>query len=65
MSRLLFLGIEADDQFRTLDSDSNTHNIYALGPLLKGKLWESTAVNELRTQAERLAEIISRDLKVA
>ncbi len=61
----LFLGIEADDQFRTLDSDSNTHNIYALGPLLKGKLWESTAVNELRTQAERLAEIISIDLEVA
>lgn len=61
----LFLGIEADDQFRTLDSDSNTHNIYALGPLLKGKLWESTAVNELRSQAERLAEIISRDIEVA
>ena len=61
----LFLGIEADDQFRTLDSDSNTHSIYALGPLLKGKLWESTAVNELRTQAERLAEIISLDLAVA
>jgi len=61
----LFLGIEADDQFRTLDNDSNTHNIYALGPLLKGKLWESTAVNELRIQAERLAEIISRDAEVA
>lgn len=39
----------------------NTHNItklYAIGNLLRGELWESTAVNELRSQTEILAQEI-------
>ncbi len=33
-------------------------NLFTLGSNLKGELWESTAVNELRDQAEKLAEKI-------
>lgn len=36
-------------------------NIYALGPLLKGILWESTAVPEIRVQAQNLAAKIISD----
>jgi uncharacterized NAD(P)/FAD-binding protein YdhS len=36
-------------------------HLYAIGPLLKGMLWESTAVNELRQQAKDLAAVICRD----
>ena len=32
--------------------------MYAMGPLLKGSLWETTAVPELRSQAMRIAEIL-------
>ena len=53
----LQLGIKTDiDSFRILDSKENPHpNIYAIGGLLKGELWESTAVSELRVQSKRLA----------
>jgi uncharacterized NAD(P)/FAD-binding protein YdhS len=30
--------------------------LYALGPLLRGGLWESVAIPEIRVQAERLAQ---------
>jgi uncharacterized NAD(P)/FAD-binding protein YdhS len=36
-------------------------NIYTLGPLLKGILWESTAVPEIRVQAQKLAAKIISD----
>ena len=32
--------------------------LWALGPLLKGALWESTAIPEIRDQAARLAEVV-------
>jgi len=32
-----------------------SNRLFTLGPLRKGELWESTAVPELRVQAERLA----------
>ena len=44
----------------------NTHNIkklYAIGNLLRGELWESTAVNELRSQTEKVAQEIIRTEK--
>ena len=33
-------------------------NLFTLGSNLKGELWESTAVNELRQQANAIADII-------
>jgi uncharacterized NAD(P)/FAD-binding protein YdhS len=54
----LKLGIEASPiSFETINQrgEINT-NLYVIGSHLKGKLWESTAVNELRTQAKLLAE---------
>ena len=31
------------------------HQIYAIGPLRRGTLWESTAIPEIRSEAEKLA----------
>lgn len=56
----LKLGIVTDtDTFRVIDANGNPHhNLYTLGGNLKGELWESTAVNELRIQVENLAELL-------
>lgn len=54
----LKLGITADTEtFQVINSDGKPHeSLFTLGSNLKGELWESTAVNELRGQAEKLAE---------
>lgn len=54
----LKLGIRADTKtFKIINSDGTPHsNLFTIGSNLKGELWESTAVNELRKQAEKLAE---------
>jgi len=53
------LGIEATAEGRIIDHDGNeSKSIFTLGSLLKGKLWESTAIPELRKQAERVAELL-------
>jgi uncharacterized NAD(P)/FAD-binding protein YdhS len=54
----LKLGISANTQtFQVINSIGEAHkNLFTLGSNLKGELWESTAVNELRDQAEQLAE---------
>ncbi len=63
----LKLGIRTDvSTFRILKKDGTFHrNLFTLGGFLKGELWESTAVNELRTQAKNLAknlcELINND----
>ncbi|MCP4172895.1 MAG: FAD-dependent oxidoreductase [Fuerstiella sp.] len=55
----LDLGIQVDDDFAVIDKDGNTSSgLYAIGPLLKGSLWETTAVPELRGQAMRVAEVL-------
>jgi uncharacterized NAD(P)/FAD-binding protein YdhS len=53
----LKLGISADTQsFQVLSASGEIHpTLFTLGANLKGELWESIAVNELRSQAERLA----------
>jgi uncharacterized NAD(P)/FAD-binding protein YdhS len=57
----LKLGITANTEtFQILRSDGKPHpHLFTLGSNLKGELWESTAVNELREQAEKLAEQLS------
>jgi uncharacterized NAD(P)/FAD-binding protein YdhS len=54
----LKLGINTNTEtFQVKKADGTCHsNLFTLGGNLKGELWESTAVNELRIQAERLAE---------
>ncbi|MCU0327984.1 MAG: FAD/NAD(P)-binding protein [Chitinophagales bacterium] len=63
MQDKLKLGIRADTEtFQILNSQGKPHhNLYTLGANLKGELWESTAVNELRAQAEKLAEFLLND----
>ena len=54
----LKLGIEASPiSFETMNQMGEMNSgLYVIGSHLKGKLWESTAVNELRTQTKQLAE---------
>lgn len=59
----LFLGIRASVNNFTVINNRNIKRFYALGTLLKGELWESTAVNELREQAKQLALTIQKELK--
>lgn len=60
----LKLGLEVNDLFQIIDEEENPQEqMFAIGNLLKGKLWESTAVNELRLQAEQIALQIIKQLK--
>jgi uncharacterized NAD(P)/FAD-binding protein YdhS len=53
----LSLGLDVDSTGALIDfSGSPSSFLYAIGPIRKGSLWESTAVPELRTQASQLAE---------
>ncbi|HEX4121495.1 MAG TPA: FAD/NAD(P)-binding protein [Verrucomicrobiae bacterium] len=57
------MGIKVAPNFSVVDRDGNSSEIlFALGSLLKGTLWESTAVPELRSQTFRLAETIAGQL---
>ena len=53
----LDMGIRVDDRFAAIQSDGMASSVlFAIGPLLRGSLWETTAVPELRVQAMRVAE---------
>jgi uncharacterized NAD(P)/FAD-binding protein YdhS len=69
LQRLLLMGFASYDPLRIGISTDNhgcvigafgksTANLYALGPLRKATLWETTAVPEIREQALELAERI-------
>ena len=50
------IGLACDTDGALMDSAGRVSDrLFTLGPLRKGELWESTAVPELRVQAERLA----------
>ncbi|MCC7509179.1 MAG: FAD-dependent oxidoreductase [Planctomycetes bacterium] len=52
----LAMGLDTDDRGALIGSDGKASQVlFTLGPALKGKLWETTAVPELRTQARDLA----------
>jgi uncharacterized NAD(P)/FAD-binding protein YdhS len=57
------LGIDAEpDTLRVLDSSgSASRPVFALGPILRGVLWETIAVPEIRNQAAQLAERLLAD----
>lgn len=55
------MGIKVQQNFAVVDCMGRaSESIYALGSIMKGTLWESIAVPELRSQAFRLAETICR-----
>jgi uncharacterized NAD(P)/FAD-binding protein YdhS len=57
------LGVRATADFAALDRDgARSKWLMVLGPPLKGTLWETTAVPELRAQAFRVAEVIVAEL---
>lgn len=57
----LGLGIRCDSRGRVISKQGEVHgNLYAMGALRVGDLWESTAVAELRIQAQELAQIIAQ-----
>jgi uncharacterized NAD(P)/FAD-binding protein YdhS len=59
----LKLGINADiETLQVLNAAGHRNsNLFTIGPPLKGMLWETIAVNELRIQAEKLsARILTR-----
>ncbi len=52
----LGLGVDVDERLQVRDrSGSAVPGLYCLGPLLRGQLWEITAVPELRAAARTLA----------
>lgn len=54
------LGVEVSDEFALIGADAAaSKNIYALGGLCKGLLWEITAVPDIRAQAAKLARHIA------
>jgi len=53
------MGVRVDADHSVIDRDGQRSEILlALGPLLRGTLWETIAVPELRSQARRTAETI-------
>ncbi|MFG0290653.1 MAG: FAD/NAD(P)-binding protein [Rhodopirellula sp. JB044] len=53
------MGIAVSDEFEVLDAnDQASPFLHAIGPILKGTLWESIAVPELRQQAFHVAQSI-------
>ena len=53
----LALGLDVDANGALLDSNNSPSRcLYAIGPLRKGRLWETTAVPDLRVQAAELAK---------
>ena len=60
----LKLGLEADPRSLLVKGkDKNViDSFYAIGGLLRGVLWESTAIPEIRTQAKIIADHISESL---
>ena len=60
----LDLGIQVGTDFAVIDQAGQRSDwLFAMGPLLKGTLWETTAVPELRIQAQRVAETIHAALE--
>jgi hypothetical protein len=59
------LGIQTDvSDFSVKNKHGKPQSgLHTLGANLRGELWESTAVNELRQQSKDLALIISKNFK--
>lgn len=59
----LGLGVVVDEDLRAHDASGRAQSgLYAIGPLLRGQLWEITAVPELRVAARQLARHLLDDV---
>ena len=59
----LNLGLDVDGDGRLIGPDgASAADLYGLGPLTRGALWEVTAVPDIRIQAARLAAHIAADV---
>lgn len=57
----LALGLDVDSEFRLIDANGlPSPRLFAIGPPLRGVLWETTAVPDIRRQCAELAETIAR-----
>ncbi len=55
----LDMGIEVTPDFAVVDNEGRASDfLFAIGPVLKGTLWETTAVPELRSQAHQIAKAL-------
>jgi uncharacterized NAD(P)/FAD-binding protein YdhS len=52
----LGLGVQADSDGHLRHGEQYWPNLFAIGSLLRGTLWESTAMPEIRQQARHLAD---------
>lgn len=53
------LGIEVNDRYQIMmQSSAVNEGLFYIGPMLKARFWESTAVPELRLHAKNLAQIL-------
>ena len=58
----LGLGLQAQRDGHLLDHDGKPRtNLFAIGSLLRGALWESTAIPEIRRQAQSVANMLVAD----
>jgi uncharacterized NAD(P)/FAD-binding protein YdhS len=56
----LGLGLDSDDAGTIVDAQGRARaGLRIVGPLRKGRLWENTAVPELRGEAERMAAAVA------
>jgi uncharacterized NAD(P)/FAD-binding protein YdhS len=54
--------LQVDPDYRVLDREGQASaRLYYIGPLLKARDWEATAVPELRVHAQRLAKVLQQD----
>jgi len=61
----LGLGIEVTDDYAVLDTEGIPSSVlHYVGPLLRARYWEATAVPELRVHAQRLADRLLSDLAI-
>ena len=57
------MGIRITPDFSVVSKNGKESDcVFALGPVLKGTLWETSAVPELRSQTFRLAEILIKQI---
>jgi len=57
----LFLGLDVDAKGAVLDfQGAPSNSLFAIGPVKKGSLWETTAVPEIRKQASEMAEHLTQ-----
>ncbi len=54
------LGLATSDEGELMSADGQTtRNVFAIGSLRRGSLWETTAIPEIRVQAEELAKTLA------